>query len=113
MDPKKLLSELKQHDKEKYEIVTKLRTIILDQKNNPTEEVKYGGLLYSDPKPYTGLFVSKKHVSMEFSNGAQFTDPNKVLKGTGKFRRHLVFTSKEDIDKKIVTNFLKQAVKAT
>ena len=110
MTPTTFLTELKSHDKKKYDIVVALRKIIRGQKIKPTEETKYGGLLYSLSKPYTGLFVSKHHVSMEFSDGAQFSDPEKILKGAGKFRRHLVFTTKADISKKDVTYFLKQAM---
>lgn len=108
MTPKKFLSELKAYDKEKYAIVKELRDIIL-KVSEVNEEIKYGGLLYSKNKPFTGLFVSKKHVSMEFSNGAQFDDTNQLLLGTGKYRRHLKFTSASDINKSAVENFLKQA----
>ena len=37
-------------------------------------------------------------------------DPNKLLEGSGKFRRHLKIKSKEDISNKDVDFFVKQAV---
>lgn len=109
MNPDKFLAELKTHDNEKYKIVSMLRQLILKNKT-ATEEVKYGGLFYSDGKPYAGLFVSKNHVSMEFSDGATFKDPNKHLLGTGKYRRHLKFSSVTDVDLEDVNKFLKQAI---
>ena len=108
MTPKKLLAELKAFDKEKSAIVTTLRDLILTHKNT-SEEVKYGGLLYSLKKPYTGIFVYKNHVTLEFTDGAKFDDPNQLLQGSGKHRRHLQFKSSSDIKKSVVQGFLKQA----
>lgn len=111
MNPKKFLKELRDYDSEKYKIVTTLRNLILKANKNASEEIKYGGLLYSDKKPYTGLFVSKNHVSMEFSEGAKFTDPKNILEGSGKYRRHLKLKTLNDIKRASINNFLKQALK--
>ncbi len=108
MTPKKLLKELKEFDLEKYNIVSTLRNLVMKDKQT-NEEVKYGGLYYSLEKPYTGIFVSKKHVSMEFSNGAKLEDPDNLLQGSGKQRRHLKFTSVNEIPKAKIATFLKQA----
>jgi hypothetical protein len=108
MSPEKLLNELKTHNSEQYKIVSSLRNLVLKDKNT-SEEVKYGGFYYSKEKPYMGIFVSKNHVSMEFSNGAQFDDQDKLLQGSGKQRRHLKFSSMEDISKTAINSFLKQA----
>lgn len=108
MTPEKLLKELKEFDLEKYDIVTTLRNLVLKDKQT-NEEVKYGGLYYSIEKPYTGIFVSKNHVSMEFSNGAELKDPDRLLQGSGKQRRHLKFTSTNEIPKAQIATFLKQA----
>ena len=37
-------------------------------------------------------------------------DPNKLLEGKGKYRRHLKIKCKEDIEHKDVAFFVKQAV---
>jgi hypothetical protein len=111
MTPEKFLVELKAHSREQYAIVRTLRNLILNTHNTSTEEIKYGGLLYSNQKPYTGLFVSKNHVSMEFSEGARLDDPSNLLTGSGKYRRHIKFRSVEEINEREIKNFLKQAVK--
>lgn len=108
MTPKDFLKQLKAHDAEKYKIVTTLRDLIVKDKQT-SEEIKYGGLLYSREKPYTGLFVSKNHVSMEFSEGATFDDPKNLLEGTGKHRRHLKFFDASEIKPSHINSFLKQA----
>ncbi|PCI86925.1 MAG: hypothetical protein COB24_08185 [Hyphomicrobiales bacterium] len=76
----------------------------------------YGGLVFEleDAVHKTqigGVFISKKHVSFEFSKGYLFDDPNGLLEGGGKFRRHLKLRSFNDIGDKNLTGFFKQAYK--
>jgi hypothetical protein len=76
---------------------------------------KYGGEVLapdpdSDKKFVGGIFAYKDHVSLEFSEGASFDDPDGVLEGKGKNRRHLKFTAVEDVKGKGVEGFLKQAL---
>ncbi|HCP81710.1 MAG TPA: DUF1801 domain-containing protein [Octadecabacter sp.] len=77
---------------------------------------KYGGTTFvTDPElPDSvsllgGVFAYKGHVSVEFSKGADFDDPNGLLEGKGKARRHVKLRSIEDIDTKNVAGFLSQA----
>lgn len=74
----------------------------------------YGGLVFeleqaNHKTQIGGVFISKKHVSFEFTNGYLFDDPNGLLEGGGKFRRHLKLRSFNDIDDKQLTMFFKQA----
>lgn len=76
---------------------------------------KYGGeVLALDPdndaKFVAGIFTYKDYVSLEFSEGASFDDPNGTLEGKGKSRRHLKFKTLEDVDAKDTKMFLKQAL---
>jgi len=57
-----------------------------------------------------GIFASKKHVSFEFGNGSSLDDPNGVLEGTGKSRRHLKLTSLTDVREKNVKHFVLQTL---
>jgi hypothetical protein len=74
---------------------------------------KYGGEVFCadpDDKAFVGgIFVSKAHVSLEFSEGASFDDPSGQLEGTGKHRRHLKLRTVSDLDAKGAKAFLKQA----
>lgn len=74
----------------------------------------YGGSVFElEPDNHStmvcGHFVYKNHVSLEFSNGYQLSDPNGVLEGKGKYRRHIKLTRQADIDEKAVRSFLEQA----
>ncbi len=70
----------------------------------------YGGIMFSFKKDFAGLFVYKKHISFEFSQGYRFADPNAWLQGKGKYRRHVKVVSVDDIINKQVNFFVKQAV---
>lgn len=76
---------------------------------------KYGGEVLaldpdSDSKFVGGIFAYKDHVSLEFSEGASFDDPNGHLDGKGKSRRHLKFTTVDEVASKEAIRFLKQAL---
>jgi hypothetical protein len=76
---------------------------------------KYGGeaLVHgpeSDKKFVSGIYVYKDHVSLEFSQGASFSDSDGRLKGKGKCRRHLKFATVEDVTGKYAKGFLRQAL---
>lgn len=77
---------------------------------------KYGGVLYTmkpDEKEgqFCGIFVYKNHVNLSFANGTSLKDPTGVLLGGGKFRRHINFSSPEEVDSKVVLALLKQSAK--
>lgn len=57
-----------------------------------------------------GYFGYKAHVSFEFSHGARLSDPDGMLEGSGKSRRHLKLRSVADIGAKGCADFLAQAV---
>ncbi len=57
-----------------------------------------------------GYFGYKAHVSFEFSHGARLSDPDRLLEGSGKARRHLKLRSVADIRAKGCADFLAQAV---
>ena len=85
----KLLDDIRLLDAGRFELVQALRGIILDLDPSISEEVKYGGLLFSSGKPFCGVFSYAK-----------------VLEGAGKFRRHIKLLSVEDIRGKHVRDYL-------
>ncbi len=104
------LKDTKEISQEQFEIVTELRELINSINPEAEEEIKYGGLVFNVGKELiTGIFTRKKHISVEFSFGAGFEDPQKLLEGSGKLRRHLKIISRDDINKKQVCEFVKIA----
>ncbi len=92
-----------------YEIVQTVRALIVEIFPTASEEIKYGGIVYLEEEfLFTGIFVRKNHISLEFVNGVELEDPQKLLEGTGKLRRHLKLKTLDDIENKNVDGFLKQ-----
>jgi hypothetical protein len=74
----------------------------------------YGGIVFElEPGNHKtlvcGHFVYKNHVSLEFSQGKELRDPNGILEGNGKHRRHIKLTRQSDIHEKCVRLMIKQA----
>jgi len=110
-DVQKFLEEIDLIDTEKSNFLNLIRDIIFKNYPKVEERIMYGGIIFSlGTEDFSGLFVYKNHVSLEFSKGFLMSDPHAVLEGGGKFRRHLKIKSKEEIESKHVDFFVKQAV---
>lgn len=104
-----LLDDVRHLSAERHAILTRLRAMALALGDDVTEEVKYGGLLFSAQTPFCGGFSYTRHVSLEFSEGAQLPDPHLVLEGSGKHRRHIKLLTVSDIDEKHVQTYIEAA----
>lgn len=105
------LYDLKIIDTERYETVIEIRKIIFNTFPNVSEKMMYGGIIFFlNTEMFSGLFVNKNHITVEFSKGYLMVDPFKRLEGKGKYRRHLKIKSNEDLKNKEVAYFVKQAV---
>jgi hypothetical protein len=102
------LDELEAFDPEKFAIISRLRRIVFVHFPDVNERIIYGGIMFSLKDDFGGLFAYKHHVSFEFSNGYKMHDPEKMLEGKGKFRRHLKIRLLEDIDAKKTEFFVQQ-----
>lgn len=101
-----LLEDLRLLDADRFELVQSLRELILSLDTAISEEVKYGGILFSAENAFCGIFSYTKHVSLEFGAGASLPDKFKVLEGEGKFRRHIKLTTTQDIADKRLREYL-------
>ncbi len=102
------LEDILMMDSEKYEMLQKMRKIVFSNYPKVNERMMYGGIMFSIEDDFGGLLVRKNHISFEFSLGVEMDDPDSVLEGTGKFRRHLKIRSMVDIKDKTVDYFVKQ-----
>lgn len=97
------------------DIVDAVKTLVMEVAPNMVFEPKYGGEVFvpdaSDPKTFVGgVFAYKDHVSVEFSDGAGFDDPDGQLEGKGKARRHLKLHAVRDVEDKALAAFIRQAL---
>lgn len=93
------------------QIVDRLREIIIQIAPDSNERKMYGGLVYEvpDTKPkrqFVGLFKRQGYVTVELDLGAELDDPQGVLEGTGKRRRHIKLTDMSEIESKNVEDYL-------
>lgn len=103
------LDDLQMVRAEHHALVQALRQAALASGPDVTEEVKYGGLLFSVAQPFCGIFAYTAHVSLEFSQGATMADPSGVLEGSGKGRRHIKFRTDQDLQRCNLAAYLQQA----
>lgn len=104
------LDEILIVDNEKHIILNAMREIVFENYQATDERMMYGGIMFSlDADDFGGLFVRKNHISFEFTKGFLMKDPNKLLEGKGKFRRHLKIKFLDDVKNKNVDLFVKQA----
>ncbi len=95
----------------KVKMVVEIRNIFFKENPNINEEIKYGGItFFVSGNLVGGIFIYKQHISIEFSNGAQFNDSDNFLEGKGKLRRHLKIKEKDDLVNKNITAYIKEAV---
>ena len=105
------LSDIQSMSPEQYDMVISIRDIFLKANRELIEGVKYGGLVFNKSNSLIGgIYVYKEHISIEFSNGADFIDADSILEGGGKKRRHLKIFTDADIIEKNIEYFVNQAV---
>ncbi len=105
-----LLEDIRRVSEERFVLVQAVRQLVLGLDPGVSEEVKYGGLLFSVGKPFCGVFAYAKHVSLELSDGASLPDEYQVLEGEGQLRRHIKLYAINDVDQKHVRHYVALAL---
>ena len=105
------MEDLRSIAPKQLEIIDSIRALFLSANNALREEIKYGGLVFKQSSALIGgIYPYTKHISIEFSHGADFPDPAGILEGKGKKRRHLKSHTQDDIATKKVAGFVAQAI---
>ncbi len=92
-----LLDDIRLLGEEQQQIVQAVRALVKKTINPCTEQVKYGGILFTSTVPFGGVFAYKEHVTVEFSYGAKIVDEHGFLEGQAKGRRHIKLRSFGDV----------------
>ena len=108
-DVQDFIDQIRMMDEAKYGILEQLREIVFDLCPEVDERMMYGGIILSHSEDFGGLFVYKNHLSFEFSLGFKFKDPDKLLEGGGKYRRHLKIRPADGVNREEVSFFVRQA----
>ena len=110
----KFINDVQSVAPEQAEIIELIRELFNKSSQVLSEQIKYGGLVFlKSGSLIGGIFPYKNNISIEFSNGADFSDPQKLLEGKGKRRRHLKIHTRQDIDLKNAILFIEQSLGST
>lgn len=107
-----LLDDIRLLGSEQHPLVESVRKLVKNTIPSVSEEVKYGGILFSSGVQFCGVFAYKQHVSVEFGSGAKISDTLGYLEGRGKGRRHIKLHSKKDITAKELAHYFPLALEA-
>ncbi len=104
-----LVEDWQQVAPDKANIVRRVRELVFSVFPAAGERVMYGGIMFSLDTDFGGVFIYKNHISVEFGNGVHMRDPEGLLEGGGKLRRHIKLHSLEDIENRQLASFIRQA----
>jgi hypothetical protein len=103
---------VKDQAKDKSVIVKELVSIVENAGSGGEKGIKWSQpVFWDDNGPYCFIKAHKEHVNIGFWRGADMKDPKGLLEGTGAKMRHIKIKSTNDIDKKAITDFVKQGLK--
>jgi hypothetical protein len=107
-----LLEDIRFVSEQNYEIVEAVRALVKNTFESTSEEVKYGGILFTSGVQFGGVFAYRTHVTVEFGSGAKIADTLGFLEGAGKGRRHVKLMSDSQIKDKKLAEYLPLALQA-
>ena len=107
-----LMDDIRLLGDEQFALVESVRALVKKTLPSVSEEVKYGGILFTSGVSFAGVFAYKQHVSVEFGSGAKIVDPFGHLEGGGKGRRHIKLHSAADISAKKLARYFPLALAA-
>ena len=92
---------------EQIVLLESLRQLVHESVSGTTEEIKWGFPVFGKTKDFAYLRFAKKHITLGFYNIDQIDDPGNLLEGSGNTLRHVKIRNEQDIDKALLTNWLK------
>lgn len=76
-----------------------------------TKSVKWGqGCWLEGNNPKIYLHAEEDHMQFGFYAGSSLTDPNSLLKGSGKYVRHVKVRTAKDVDVRLLSDLVRQVV---
>jgi hypothetical protein len=97
---------------EQQEVAGALRKLILGASPRVEETIKWGKPWFcygEDAVCY--IAAQKDYVNFGFARGAELSDPDELLEGTGKGMRHIKVKTMKDVRRKPLTALVKHALK--
>lgn len=93
---------------EQVAILEELRKLIHETVENVSEEIKWNMPVFNNGKDFAYLRFAKKHITLGFYNIDKIQDPDSLLEGDGNTLKHIKIKSKAEIQKEVISLWLKQ-----
>lgn len=94
-------------------IIASIRRLVAEVAPQLEESSKWGnGVWLKGDLPIIFLYSADDHLQFGFFAGALLKDPKKILRGSGKFVRHIRIESLSDLDRVALPAMIRKAVKA-
>ena len=92
-------------------LVERLRSLVHSVVPEAKEEghAGWGNITYANNGIFCYIAPLKDSVNLGFYKGTSLTDPQRLLRGTGKALRHVKFKGMRDIQVDVLTKLLEQA----
>ncbi|MFN0101851.1 MAG: hypothetical protein ACKV2U_07150 [Bryobacteraceae bacterium] len=113
------LGLLAAYEPEIKEVALAVRTLVLEEAPTAAElpfdvmnAVAAGYSFTGKPKDsFVHIAAYSGWVNLGFNKGSEFADPGCILRGEGKWVRHIRISSLSDVERPIVRKFVKEAVR--
>ena len=92
-------------------VVTLLRTLMRENAPEASEEIKYGIPMWVGTYAFAFLNPTKTAITFGFSHGVHLTDRYGLLRGRGKWARHVKLRSVDDVNVPALRSYIRQAAK--
>ncbi len=90
-------------------IMSIVRALVHENVPEVIEEFKWSRPVFTANKSFAYLKTAKNHVTLGFYKFERLNDPQNLLEGTGKDMRHIKLKSEDDIDAKLLGEWLKMS----
>ena len=92
---------------EQKAIMEELRQLIHQEVPGVQENYKWSRPIFTTNKDFAYLKTAKAYVTFGFMHAEKLKDNLHLLEGTGKDMRHIKIRKRRDIDKELLSNWLK------
>lgn len=92
------------------ETVAQIRFLMRELAPEAREEIGYGVPVYRVRRIIAVISPTRKDITLSFSRGAEFEDKFARLKGAGNKSKHLKFKNAAQVDRDVLTYYLRQAL---
>ncbi|HVE76614.1 MAG TPA: DUF1801 domain-containing protein [Actinomycetota bacterium] len=95
---------------ELHDVVERIRELMREEAPDATELISYGLPMWKLKYPIAWITPSKREITFGFRHGVSFEDPHGLLKGRGKYARHVKMKNVEAINEEALRSYIRQAV---